>query len=272
MVDYFVETSTPIASEDPPLCDPSDTLVLTTQAVNGTIVRNPAQSSYSCGDVVTLTAQPDAGATFVGWSGALSGTANPASVTINADTTVTANFVLDTTAPQVSNVNVTAGNTSAVLSWQTNELSVGAVEYGLTTSYELGSVASTHAIDSARGDAAQSARRRESITTASRRRTASATVQPALTPRSRPRRAEVARVAAPGRAVPAAPVAARIPPRFCPTTSTRAFSTAERGRSSTRRETARSSWWAPGHRTRSFCCRCLREPHTTRGATTRRFG
>ena len=131
VVDYFVETSTPIASEDPPLCDPGDALVLTTQAVNGTIVRNPAQSSYSCGDVVTLTAQPDAGATFVGWSGALSGTANPASVTINADTTVTANFVLDTTAPQVSNVNVTAGNTSAVLSWQTNELSVGAVEYGL---------------------------------------------------------------------------------------------------------------------------------------------
>ena len=159
VVDYFVETSTPIASEDPPLCDPSDTLVLTTQAVNGSIVRNPAQSSYSCGDVVTLTAQPDAGATFVGWSGALSGTANPASVTINADTTVTANFVLDTTAPQVSNVNVTAGNTSAVLSWQTNELSVGVVEYGLTTSYELGSVASTDAIDSARGDAARSARR-----------------------------------------------------------------------------------------------------------------
>ena len=143
VVDYFVETSTPLASEDPPLCDPGDALLLTTQAVNGTIDRNPAQSSYSCGDVVTLTAQPDTGATFVGWGGALSGTANPASVTINADTTVTANFALDTTAPQVSNVNVTAGSTSAVLSWQTNELSVGVVEYGLTTSYELGSVAST---------------------------------------------------------------------------------------------------------------------------------
>jgi regulation of enolase protein 1 (concanavalin A-like superfamily) len=143
VVDYFYETSAPIASEDPPLCDPADALVLTTQATNGVIVRNPDQSSYSCGDVVTLTAQPNVGATFLGWGGALSGTANPEVLTINADTTVTASFDLDTTAPLVSNVNVTASQTSAVVSWQTNELSVGTVEYGLTTAYGLGPVSSS---------------------------------------------------------------------------------------------------------------------------------
>jgi len=101
VVDYFFETSAPIASEDPPLCDPSDSLVLTTQATNGTILRNPDLSSYNCGDVVTLTAQPDLGATFVGWGGALSGTSNPATLTIDADTTVTANFTSSTAGPTI---------------------------------------------------------------------------------------------------------------------------------------------------------------------------
>jgi hypothetical protein len=151
VVDYFYETSTPIASEDPPPCDPTDSLLLTTQATNGTILRTPDNSSYACGEVVTLTAQPDASATFLGWGGALSGTANPVDLTINADTTVTANFALDTSPPQVSNINVTASETSAAASWQTDELSTGFVEYGLTPSYELGSVASstlstTHAV------------------------------------------------------------------------------------------------------------------------------
>ena len=142
IVDYFIETSSPIDPEDPPLCDPSGALLLTTQAVSGTIVRSPDQLTYSCGDVVTLTAQPDVGATFLGWGGALSGSANPQSITINDDTTVIANFDLDTTAPQVSNVSVTTDQTSAAITWQTDELSTGLVEYGLTTAYELGSVSS----------------------------------------------------------------------------------------------------------------------------------
>ena len=142
VVDYFFETSSPIASEDPPLCDPSDQLVLTTQSSNGTILRNPDQSTYSCGSVVTLTAQPDVGATFLGWAGALSGTTNPAVLTLDADATVVANFLLDTTAPQISNVNAVATETSATVSWQTDELSMGLVEYGLTAAYEIGSVVS----------------------------------------------------------------------------------------------------------------------------------
>ena len=49
--------------------------------------------SYTSGTVVTLTAQPDAGAFFTGWSGACSGTALQCAFTLNVDTTVTATFV-----------------------------------------------------------------------------------------------------------------------------------------------------------------------------------
>ena len=143
VVDYFQETSTPIASEDPPLCDPTVPLALATDATNGSILREPDQSSYACGDVVTLTAQPDAGARFAGWGGALNGTQNPSQLMMTADASVTATFDLDTAPPQVSTVSVTPGGTSAVFIWQTDELSTGVVEYGLTTSYELGSVASS---------------------------------------------------------------------------------------------------------------------------------
>ena len=117
--------------------------VVTTDATNGTILRDPDLSSYICGDVVTLTAQPDAGATFVGWGGDLSGTTNPVTFTVDTDATVTAIFAIDTTPPQVTNINVAAGETSATVSWETNELSIGVVEYGLTNSYELGSVSSS---------------------------------------------------------------------------------------------------------------------------------
>ncbi len=58
----------------------------------GTVTANPAGTSFVQGTIVTLTATPDAGTSFNGWSGACSGTAPSCTVTINADTSVTANF------------------------------------------------------------------------------------------------------------------------------------------------------------------------------------
>jgi uncharacterized repeat protein (TIGR02543 family) len=46
------------------------------------------------GTVVTLTASPAAGYVFTGWSGALSGTKNPSTVTMDADKKVTASFAV----------------------------------------------------------------------------------------------------------------------------------------------------------------------------------
>ncbi len=59
---------------------------------SGTISRSPDQLSYPSGTVVTLTATPARGFSFTGWSGDVSGTVNPVTVTMDGDKTVTAAF------------------------------------------------------------------------------------------------------------------------------------------------------------------------------------
>ena len=73
-----------------------DAYILTTYVVGqGEIARNSDDASFQYGDVVTLTAVPDPGWTFYGWSGDLTGTTNPETVVITGDTTITATFTLD---------------------------------------------------------------------------------------------------------------------------------------------------------------------------------
>ena len=65
---------------------------LTLNANNGTITPNPTGGTYDDGTSVTLTATPNAGYEFTGWSGDASGTTNPLTITMDADKTVTATF------------------------------------------------------------------------------------------------------------------------------------------------------------------------------------
>jgi uncharacterized repeat protein (TIGR02543 family) len=65
---------------------------LTTTAVNGTVALSPAGGSYAFGTVVTLTATPAAGYAFSSWSGSVTGTTSPMTVTIDGNKSVTANF------------------------------------------------------------------------------------------------------------------------------------------------------------------------------------
>jgi uncharacterized repeat protein (TIGR02543 family) len=66
---------------------------LTTNTVgNGSIALNPAGGTYDAGTVVTLTAAPDSGWQFDGWSGDLSGSTNPTTITMNSNKSVTATF------------------------------------------------------------------------------------------------------------------------------------------------------------------------------------
>ena len=65
----------------------------------------------SAGAVVTLTATPAAGSSFVGWSGGLSSAANPVTLTMMGDMTVTATFTLSTYALVI----VTDGNGSGAV-------------------------------------------------------------------------------------------------------------------------------------------------------------
>ncbi|SNR15434.1 InlB B-repeat-containing protein [Tenacibaculum jejuense] len=68
---------------------------LTTNATNGTITRNPVtptSGTYDFGTEVELTATPNAGYQFDGWSGDATGNTNPLTITMDADKTITALF------------------------------------------------------------------------------------------------------------------------------------------------------------------------------------
>ncbi len=65
---------------------------LTIHASGGTVLKDPPLSAFPYGHLVTLTALPAEGNSFLGWRGALSGNANPASLNIYGDTAITAIF------------------------------------------------------------------------------------------------------------------------------------------------------------------------------------
>ncbi|MHC4125515.1 MAG: lectin like domain-containing protein [Planctomycetota bacterium] len=66
---------------------------LTVNTVGGGLVtRVPDQATYTYGTEVTLTAEPNTGWSFESWSGDLTGSVNPDTITMNADKTVNATF------------------------------------------------------------------------------------------------------------------------------------------------------------------------------------
>jgi hypothetical protein len=68
-----------------------------TPAEGGSVTLDPPGGRYDQGTSVTVTAVPAPRHRFAGWSGALSGSANPATVVVDADRTIGASFV-----PQVT--------------------------------------------------------------------------------------------------------------------------------------------------------------------------
>jgi len=85
-------------------------------SAGGTV--SPASGFYNAGQSVEITATPNSGAIFTGWtgsgSGSYSGANNPASVTMNEPITQTANFVecSYTLNPAGANVSAAGGNAS----------------------------------------------------------------------------------------------------------------------------------------------------------------
>jgi uncharacterized repeat protein (TIGR02543 family) len=61
---------------------------------SGSVTKAPDQLTYHLNDVVQLTATPLAGWSFSGWSGNLTGSTNPASITITGNMVVNATFTL----------------------------------------------------------------------------------------------------------------------------------------------------------------------------------
>jgi hypothetical protein len=89
VADYFLNTAMPI--EDP-LHDPNENTLIVNILGNGSAIAAPDKVTYALGDVVELTAIPDAGWYFAGWSGAVESNDNPATLTITDDHTITALF------------------------------------------------------------------------------------------------------------------------------------------------------------------------------------
>jgi len=58
----------------------------------GTVSRNPSQDNYNAGTSVTVTATAESGYTFMGWSGASTGTTNSISISMNGNKKLTAIF------------------------------------------------------------------------------------------------------------------------------------------------------------------------------------
>ena len=65
---------------------------LTTTATNGTVTKSPNKTTYAYGEVITLTAAPNAGYGFGSWTGSVTGTTTTATVTMNSNKAVAANF------------------------------------------------------------------------------------------------------------------------------------------------------------------------------------
>jgi len=65
---------------------------------NGTTSPSAGSRSYTAGSAVTITATPLQGAVFSGWSGAVGGSANPLTITMDGNKALTANFTTQSTA------------------------------------------------------------------------------------------------------------------------------------------------------------------------------
>jgi hypothetical protein len=59
---------------------------------HGSVQKNPAMTYYLPGEEVTITAMPDPGWNFTGWSGDLVSSQNPATLSILQNTSLTANY------------------------------------------------------------------------------------------------------------------------------------------------------------------------------------
>ncbi|MFM7374699.1 MAG: InlB B-repeat-containing protein, partial [Chthoniobacterales bacterium] len=80
----------------------------------GTAQASPAGTVFEAGQSVQLTAIPSTGYAFAGWQGNATGTANPLTLTVNSNLSITAAFVVKPVVPMAM-----AGNLEAIVDWST---------------------------------------------------------------------------------------------------------------------------------------------------------
>jgi uncharacterized repeat protein (TIGR02543 family) len=92
------------------------TLTINTSG-NGSVSKNPDQTTYTHGTEVQLTANAATGWSFSGWSGDLAGITNPATITMDGNKSVTATFVANSYTVTFQ----TDGTTGASLTGETSQ-------------------------------------------------------------------------------------------------------------------------------------------------------
>ncbi len=88
--DFVLRMWNAYRAEYGPVWTMSPQLIIT--AKNGSVTKNPDQVSYVLGRPVILNVAPEPGYVFTGWSGDLEGSNYPATVVMNANLSITANF------------------------------------------------------------------------------------------------------------------------------------------------------------------------------------
>ncbi|MEK9136295.1 MAG: InlB B-repeat-containing protein, partial [Bacteroidota bacterium] len=139
-----------------------NTYTLSVSATNGSVAKNPDQLTYNHGSTVDLTATPDVGYHFRGWSGDGSGSTNPLTVMMDGNKNIVGNFAINTytiSATSGADGSVTpSGNTlvnyGGSLSYtitpdpgyQVIDVLVDGVSVGAVTSYSFTNVTGNHTI------------------------------------------------------------------------------------------------------------------------------
>jgi C1A family cysteine protease len=128
----------------------------------GGVSLSPEGPTYPSGTVVTLTAGAGPGFRFANWSGDVSGTANPVTITMNSNKNVTANFALLTytiTATAGANGTITPAGISTVSylnninytitpnsGYVIDNVTVNGTSQGAITTYAFNNVTANHTI------------------------------------------------------------------------------------------------------------------------------
>jgi hypothetical protein len=107
-----------------PLTGTGDSIQVSTVGA-GTVQQVPLGSAFAAGTAITLTATPNSGATFSGWSGACNGAALTCAFALTANSTVTATFAPNSTPPVTPSIAISptnqSGNTGQTFQYQIAE-------------------------------------------------------------------------------------------------------------------------------------------------------
>jgi 6-phosphogluconolactonase (cycloisomerase 2 family) len=88
----------------------------------GTVTQTPLGSAFVSGTAITLTATPNIGASFSGWSGACSGATPTCALVLSANSTITATFAANSTPPVTPSIGISptsqAGHAGHIFQYQ----------------------------------------------------------------------------------------------------------------------------------------------------------